>query len=142
MLEFWKDGKRFELEAVYGKAEVGDLLIYGQNVNWGNASPESHPLSQYEAPALFTVVDKEPAYYTLRDTNGKCIKANIVRDSCYLFNAQEWLNWTKFCQTEKFARKQRKIEQLEGHIDLLKDILIKQGSRIISDSQAQKLNIE
>ena len=56
-------------------------------------------------------------------------------------DAQEWLTWNAMHETEKLSRKQRKIEQLEGHVELLKDILIKQGTRIVTEAQARDLNL-
>ena len=44
-------------------------------------------------------------------------------------------------ETEKLSRKQRKIKQLEGHVELLKDILIKQGTRIVTEAQAKDLGL-
>lgn len=45
-------------------------------------------------------------------------------------------------EKENFSRKQRKIEQLEGHVELLKDILIKQGARIVTEAQAEDLGLK
>ena len=44
-------------------------------------------------------------------------------------------------EKEKLSRKERKIEQLQGHVDLLKDILIKQGTRIVTEKQGKDLGI-
>ena len=62
-------------------------------------------------------------------------------ESSYIFDAQEWLTWNAMREKEKFSRKQRKIEQLEGHVDLLKDILVKQGVRVVTEEQAKELEI-
>lgn len=59
-----------------------------------------------------------------------------------LYDAQEWLTWNDMREKEKFSRKQRKIEQLEGHVELLKDILIKQGARIVTEAQAEDLGLK
>lgn len=45
-------------------------------------------------------------------------------------------------EKEKFSRKERKIAQLEGHLELLKDILIKQGIRIVTKAQAEDLGLK
>ena len=41
----------------------------------------------------------------------------------------------------KLSLKQRKIEQLEGHVELLKDILIKQGAHIVTEAQAKDFGL-
>lgn len=41
----------------------------------------------------------------------------------------------------QLSLKQEKIEQLEGHVELLKNILIKQGARIVTETQAKDLRL-
>lgn len=60
----------------------------------------------------------------------------------YLYDAQEWLKWNAMRENEILSRKQRNIEQLEGHMELLKDILIKQGARIVTEEQAKDLGLK
>lgn len=146
MLEFWKNGKPIRVEAIYRKGKVGQMVIFGEQVNWGeNPDPTKYPLSQYSCPSIFTIVEKvegAEGYYIIRDVNGNFIKLqNESSGSHYLFDAQEWLTWNQMHEEEKFFRKLRKIGQLEGHIDLLKDILIKQGIRTVTEAQAEKLGI-
>ena len=63
-------------------------------------------------------------------------------DSCLLYDPQEWLTWNDLHEKEKLSRKQRKIEQLESQKELLKDILIKQGIRIVTKAQAKDLGLK
>ena len=78
MLEFWQNGKKIEIDAIYGKGKVGQMVIFGQRVDWGvNPDPTEYPLSQYPYPSIFTIVDKQEGkdrYYILSDANGKRIK--------------------------------------------------------------------
>ena len=146
MLEFWQNGKKIELQAIYLDGEVGQTVIYGQQVDYGrNPDPTEKPLSQYSCPSIFTIVEKidgQSGYYILRDAKGNYIKVSNVSSDCWwLYDAQEWLTWSAMHEKEKLSRKQRKIEQLEGHIELLKDILIKQGIRIVTEAQAKNLGI-
>lgn len=123
MLEFWKDGKKIE-----------DFV--------------KNPLSQYSYATIFTIVEivaGKEGYYVLSDVNGNLIKLQdeyYGASAEYLFDAQEWLTWNVMREEEKFSRKQRKIEQLEGHLELLKNILTNQGVRIISDTKAKALGLE
>ena len=146
MLEFYKDGKRVELRAIHGNGQVGQMLIYGEKVNWGPNS--SSPLAQYQCPSIFKILEIGKGsigyhgYYRLKDSNGKCFSLNLEgRDTWYLYDAQEWLTWQDLHQSEKLSRKQKKIELLESHLSLLKDILIKQGIHIVTTEQAKDLNL-
>lgn len=150
MLEFWQNGEKIEVKAIYGKGTVGQMVIFGQRVDWGvNPDPTKKPLSQYTCPSIFTIVEKvegKDGYFILRDANGKLIKLQdeYYGASCgaYIYDAQEWLVWNEMHEKEKFSRKERKIAQLEGHLELLKDILIKQGIRIVTKAQAEDLGLK
>ena len=84
MLEFWKDGKKIELRAIYEKGKVGQMVILGERVNWGvNPDPSKKPLSQYTYPSIFTIVEKveggrvvSPAGRSFLDK----ISAEIIKD--------------------------------------------------------------
>ncbi len=148
MLEFWQNGKKIEVKAIYDNGKVGQTVVFGQRVDWGvNPNPTEYPLSQYPCPSIFTIVEKQEGkdgYYILSDANGKRIKLQdkyYGASESYLYDAQEWLTWNEMREKEKFSRKQRKIEQLEGHLELLKDILIKQGIHIVTEAQAKTLNL-
>ena len=148
MLEFWQNGKKIEINAIYDKGKVGQMVIFGERVDWGaNPNPTIEPLSQYPYLSIFKIVEKNQdidEYYILMDSNGNRIKMKYKyysSGSSYLYDAQEWLNWNNLRETEKLSRKQRKIEQLEGHVNLLKDILIKQGTRIVTEAQSKDLGL-
>lgn len=149
MLEFYKDGKPVKISPIYSDGQVSQMVIYGQNVDWGpSATPESKPLSQYPAPSIFKILEigkdskGKPSYYRLKDSTGKCFSLDTDGTATwYLYDAQEWLTWQNLHQTEKIARKQNKIELLESHLSLLKDILIKQGIHIVTKEQAKELNL-
>lgn len=148
MLEFWQNGKKIEVKAIYDNGKVGQTVVFGQRVDWGvNPNPTEYPLSQYPCPSIFTIVEKQEGkdgYYILSDANGKCIKLQdkyYGASESYLYDAQEWLTWNEMREKEKFSSKQRKIEQLESHLELLKDILIKQGIHIVTEAQAKTLNL-
>lgn len=147
MLEFWRNGERIAIEGIGYTGKVGQLVVYAKYFNSPEPT-ERHPLSlsMYPCPSIFTIVDlgESPYWtkvYTLSDSKGNRVHLPIQEGS-YIFDAQEWLTWNAMREKEKFSRKQRKVEQLEGHVDLLKDILIKQGVRVVTEEQASALNIE
>lgn len=150
MLEFWQNGKKIEINPINGDGRVGQMVIYGQRYDWGaNPNPTIAPLSQYPYPSIFTIVENKKGYldgyYILSDMEGKRIKLEYFYASSgasVLYDAQQWLTWSGMRETEKLSRKQRKIEQLEGHVELLKDILIKQGVRIVTEAQAKDLGLK
>ena len=150
MLEFLKNGKKIEVDAIYGNGEVGQQVIYGQRYDWGaNPNPKIAPLSQYPCPSIFTIVEKIEesigGYYILTDIKGNRIKLEYFFSSSgagALYDAQEWLTWSYMHEKEKISCKQRKIEQLEAQVELLKDVLIKQGTRIVTEAQAQELGLK
>lgn len=148
MLEFFQNGNKIQVNAIYSKGKVGQTVILGQRVDWGvNPDPTIYPLAQYPCPSIFTIVEKhegEDGYYLLSDANGNCITLhNKFYGACesYLYDAQEWLTWNAMHEKYKLSCKQRKIEQLEGHVELLKDILIKQGVHIVTEAQAKDLGL-
>ena len=146
MLEFFKDGKSIKISPIFAGGVVGQTVIFGENVNWGNLSPQLAPLCGYSCPTIFTIIKKDPTngYYILSDSAGKRVKIQYLYHSSgaeYLYDAKEWLKWNDMHTNEKLSRKQRKIEQLEGHVDLLKDILVKQGTRIVSETEANSLGL-
>ena len=148
MLSYWKNGKEIALWAIHKSGQIGQSVIFCENVDWGkNPDSEKLPLSQYTPPAIFKITSKVPGdegYYVLTDSNNNVIRARftgISNTSSYLYDAQEWLTWESGRVAEKLSRKERKIEQLEGHVALLKDILVKQGIRIVTQEQAKKLGL-
>ena len=83
MLEFWQNGKKIEVNAIYGKGKVGQMVIYGQRCDWGaNPNPTIAPLSQYPCPSVFTIVEKKEGnldgYYILSDSKGNRIKIEYL----------------------------------------------------------------
>lgn len=148
MLSYWKNGKEIALWAIHASGQIGQNVIFCEDVDWGkNPNPEEKPLAQYTPPAMFRITSKVPGdegYYVLTDNEGKIIRARfsgICNTSSYLYDAQEWLTWNSGRIAEKLSRKERKIEQLQGQVDLLKDILVKQGIRIVTQEQAKKLGL-
>lgn len=148
MLNYWKDGKEIIVPSIGKTGRVGQVLILGEKVDWGKSSFNSkNPLTNYPYLSVFTIVlkNEHDEYYVLRDS---CDKTFIIHwhtfdcDVSHLYDITTWLEFNATREAEKFSRKQRKIEQLEGHVDLLKDILIKQGTRIVTEEQAKKLGIK
>lgn len=149
MLSFWRNGKEIEIKAIYGKGKVGQMVIYGERVDWGvNPDPMKYPLSQYSSPSIFTIVEKvegKDGYYVLQDFKGKCFKLQdeyYGASESYLYDAQEWLEWNDRYEKEIRTIKNKKITQLESHLELLTNILTKQGVRIVTKAQAKELGLD
>lgn len=143
MFEYCINGNTIQVNPIYQNGYVGQTVIYGQKVSFKGSF--YNPLSNYSAPSIFTIVEKNEArdgYYILIDSSGNKIKIQDMfngASSPDLYDAQEWLMHNNVYTNEKINRKQRKIEQLEGQVALLKDILVKQGIKIVTEEQAQLL---
>lgn len=148
MLNYWKDGKEIIVPSIGENGRVGQVLILGEKVEWGTGSFTSkNPLSKYPYLSVFTIVsnNEHDGYYVLRDSNDKTFILRwdaLISDLSHLYDITTWLEFNGTREAEKLSRKQRKIEQLEGHVDMLKDILIKQGTRIVTEKQAEALGIK
>lgn len=146
MLKYWKDGKEVILHAIYSSGRVNQVIILGKKVDWGESpNAEKYPLSQYPYLTVFTIVGisthPEEKYYVLRNPDGKNFILKFG-EADYLYDIKEWLEFNAIREAEKMAHKQRKIETLESQVDLLKDILVKQGVRVLTKEQAKALGIK
>ena len=77
--------------------------------------------------------------------DGNIIRARftgISNTSAYLYDMQEWVTWNEGRIAEKLSRKEHKIELLQGQVNLLKNILVQQGIRIVTQEQAEKLGLQ
>ena len=149
MLSYWKNGKEVIVNSIYSDGRIGQVLILGENVDWGK-SPDykKHPLSKYPYLSVFTIVSicthPENRHYVLCDSEGKnfILPLGSSSDVPFLYDIKTWLDFNAIRENEKMSRKQRKIETLESQVDLLKDILVKQGIRIVTEEQAKALGIK
>lgn len=142
MLTFFKDCDVIELDPIYDKGKVGQMIIFGERVYWGkNLDPLKYPLSKYSCPSIFTIIEKQENYYILNDSNDNNIKVRNNFEARFLYDAQEWLNWNDKRELEEFSCDQRKLKQLESNIELLKDIIIKQRLQNITELQANELGL-
>ncbi|MDR1754182.1 MAG: hypothetical protein LBR74_04660 [Eubacterium sp.] len=149
MLERWKGGQWEALYGIGSRGYIGQVVVYGQRVDFGkNPDPVENPLAFYPYPSVFTITEKaegKDVYYILKDCKGKSVKQNV--ETCgdcelCLYDADEWLAWKVEASENMTRGYQREISRLEDHITLLKDILIKQGIRIITEEAAEKLGIK
>lgn len=147
MLNYWKDGKEIIVPSIGNEGRVGQVIILGEKVDWEKITFNSeNPLSNYPYLSVFTIVlkNEHDEYYVLCDSNNKKFILHwrtLTSNVSYLYDITTWLEFNATREAQKISRKQRKIEQLEGHVDLLKDILIKQGIRIITEKQANTLGL-
>lgn len=147
MLEYFKDGNKVECKPIYGHGYVGQIVIF-DHVSYGE-KPDlvRDPIAAYPQPYPFTIVEKvegSDGYYVISDSKGNLIKLQTEHfgaSFAYLYDAIELLEWRKGHEKEQIARKERKIQQLEGNLALLKSILIAQGIRVVSNETAKQLGI-
>lgn len=59
----------------------------------------------------------------------------------YLYDAQEWVNWNAMREKELLSDNHKRIELLESHVNLLKEILTSQGVRIVTEADAKSLEL-
>lgn len=148
VLSFSQDGKEVQVSPICGDGQVDQMVIFGGRCDWGeNPDPIKHALSRYTAPSIFTIVRKcdgengdKDGYYLLRDASGNYFKV-LYEDCGCLYDAQDWLTWNCKAQESKISHKEIAISRIEGQVRLLKDILIKQGSRIVTKDQAEELGL-
>ncbi|MBL7058043.1 hypothetical protein ISS03_01780 [Patescibacteria group bacterium] len=147
MLEFWKDGKKVEVTAIYGKGRVGQVVILDQVSYGDNPDLTKYPLAKYPQPYAFTIVEKvegkDGYYVVLDDEDNRLVLRNEYpgASGSYLYDANEWISWERMYKQEKLARKERKIQQLEDHVARLKDTLVNLGFLIVSEEVVKKLGI-
>ncbi|MCX6744361.1 MAG: hypothetical protein NTX82_02460 [Candidatus Parcubacteria bacterium] len=140
MIDYYKDGKRVELHAIYGLGQEGQMVVV-DHVSWAANSdtpPDlaKYPLAAYNKPSLFVIKERKQNSYILIDNQGKEIEVDRD-DGSYLYPAQEWAEFRKEEALEKFRRKDARIAHLESQVDLLRNILIQQGVKLITSEQAE-----
>jgi hypothetical protein len=137
-VEYEMDGQTVRLQAVYDRIYSGQRLVL---FHVGFGTPE--PLARYEQPAVFTAVavDVDNKTVELRDANERLITTKIS-NLAYLYDLEEWAMFQYRCLGELLRRKDRKIEQLTGHLDLLKAILTNQGFRVVTAEQAAAIGLQ
>ena len=149
MLELWQQNGneiKITVNPISDKGKVGQMVIFGVRVDWGvDSNPTEYPLSQYPYPSIFTIIKKvedKDGYYILKDAKGNNIKLHYEHGTSYLYDAQEWLTFNDVRTTDQFSFKDKEKEKLKDRLDLLKDILIKQGIHIVTKEQAEYLGIK
>lgn len=147
MLQYWKDGQEITYYPIYGLGRVGQVVVLA-GVGFG-ANPDlaKFPLARYSQPHAFTIIERvegRDGYYVVVDEVGS---RTILRDETYgpsqnwLYDVNEWMTWQVEHAKEVVCRNEERIKELEGQLALLKDILIRQGIKVITKEQADTLGI-
>ena len=144
-LAYWKDGTKIVCEPIGENGYEGQTVVF-DNAGFGEKPDlKKFPLAHYPQPTVFTILRKTEKGYILVDKSNRefLVPGEFCnRPTCsYLYDANEWAQWARAYHLEKIGRKDTKIEQLEAHLAMLKDILIKQGFRIITEAQAKQLGL-
>ncbi len=142
-LTYWKDGINHEVPPIYEKGKIGQIVIIDKVWFGEEPSAKNFNFAQYPQPYAFTIIGKVDGHdgrYTFRDQAEKEFDYNSA--SCgFLYSVTEWLQWRKASEAEKFDRKEREVQKLQGHLDLLTKILTNQGIRIVTREQANTLGL-
>ncbi|MCX6735521.1 MAG: hypothetical protein NTZ13_00345 [Candidatus Parcubacteria bacterium] len=144
MLEYYKDGETVRLDALYGKGVVGRRVIL-DNVCFSKDSIS--PLAKYPSRTVFAIIEKTFVdnwnySYVLMDNSGeRFVLSRDGGDTAYIYDLEAWALFLYESEKEHRARKDKKIAHLESQVALLKDILIKQGVRVITQEQSKTLGL-
>ncbi|MCX6746319.1 MAG: hypothetical protein NTX00_04900 [Candidatus Parcubacteria bacterium] len=144
-LAYWKDGKKIECRGIYETGREGQVVVF-HNAGFGEKPDlEKFPLAYHPQPTIFTILKRKKEGYILIDKSFREIFVpgeHCGNPSCgYLYDANEWAQWAMAHHSEKMGRKDKKVESLEGQLAMLKDILTKQGIRIVTEAQAKQLGL-
>jgi len=141
-----EDGNKVELEALSGKGKDGQAIIL-EKVTLGAGDP----LASYPQPYVFTIVKKaegkkrEDGYYIIRDADGNEITIQDKNYGAYLqyfYDANEFLQFNLARERAEKIRRDRKDHNQQVRLELLTGILERQGVRVITQEQAEKLGIK
>ena len=124
MLKFTMDRKEIILTPINDKGNIGQVLIYGENVCWDeNSNTLNHPLSNYSSPATFVIIKTKTGkngYYILSDGYGKTFKLpHKSSDYQYLYDSQKWFIWNQMRQEHETHLKDNIIKKLKKDVEQL-----------------------
>lgn len=131
--------------AIYSNGKKGDIVVLD------NVIMSDIPLSNYRQPAFFAIVevkwqsdnsrDDKDMLYVLKDMFGKEFSVNVDA-GWWLVELTTWAKAKEKYYTDKFNEEHLRTEKLYHQIEILKDILIHQGIRIVSEEQLKELDIK
>jgi hypothetical protein len=127
---------------LYGSGKVGAIVVLDY-VSLG----EKNPFAQYAQPAFFTIEARSPtpgsSLYTLKDSTGALISSSYEPPhgdiSSYLMEVTEWWAWHAARAEKEKAYSEQIIETLRTKFNLLREILIAQGVRVVSSATETEL---
>lgn len=132
-----------EPDRLYGHGTIGMMVV----LDHVHLSIQD-PLVKYAQPAFFTIVElplSDPgfdSYYVLRDTAGNEVSTKGHSTANYLYKVDEWAAWRAAQAEQSHVHQVRTISTLRDRLELLKEILVEQGFRVITTEQAEKLGIK
>jgi hypothetical protein len=129
---------------INGGGKVGEMVVL-DHVSLGGVGP----FAKYQQPAFFVIesVDQDPhpgikTSYTLRDTQGVVVDTKGTDIHWFLMRVTQWDRWRSDREEQTRTDQTRKIATLRDRVELLKEIMEKQGVRVITTEQAQTLGIK
>lgn len=105
-----------------------------------------NPFKKYSQPAFFTIVEDltpEPRFqgaYVLRDSEGNLIRATDI--SSYLTEVSVWAAYNAERSSSTAANLDRQIHDLSVRVAVLKEVLMGQVVRVLTNEQAEKLGVK
>ena len=132
-----------EPRRIHGNGTVGMMVV----LDHVSMSPDE-PFSHYRLPAFFTLTgsarEETPGYhavYVMRDTGGNTVSTQGSIPS-YLIEVDDWQKWRSNREDQTHSDQIRKITTLRDRLELLKEIMMGQGVRVITNEQAVALGIK
>jgi len=146
-----------------GEIKSGEWIVYGGHIHYDDERSEIETcldLTHYRYPQCFIFVsrlnasleevkektfrlsDEKAGKSVLKDMLGKKITIDSVDVLRYFYNANSYLSWTMKRNKNSLLRNSQlelEVKELRGQVELLKGILVEQGSRRITPEQAKIL---
>jgi hypothetical protein len=159
-----KDDKEIVCKPIGEDGRVGQIVVLAKVVlpKIHEEDPNKLPWKRYQLPQVFTIVEKKyfsvpesgylhGYYYVLADTNGKHLETTVApyyKGQYILYDIQEWLAYQKAYQADQFEERDSKIvsleqdvESLAHDVELLRDILVRQSVKIVTEEEAEQLGL-
>lgn len=135
-----KDNVKESLKPIHSEGRIGQIVVLD-----GVGISADDQLHQFEQPHLFRIISKQgegwdTVYQMESLASGKKITLGKY-DPSHFYDASEWAYEMRDEKDIQKNKASKKIEDLKGKIEMLTDILTRQGNRVIvvSDEEEKKL---
>ena len=130
-----------EKQSVHCTAQVGDIVC----LYWVTFSTDD-PWSKFKLPALFKIekVIGNYKYAFQHIETGEIIEDDVSKYSTYaeyMYRPEDVFDDLQYRRDKEKKYLEESIHRIKIERDLLKQILVAQGTRIVTNEQAQKLGL-